>query len=84
MTVSWQTPPEMAKELRVHPDRVRRWIANGELGAVNLSDSDGRPRWRISSEAKQAFLTSRLNRKLEIKERRRQTRMQATEVTEFF
>ena len=43
------TPVEISRLLRVAPTRVRRWIRNGELAAVNVSDSD-RPRYMISQE----------------------------------
>ena len=31
------TPNELAKLLRVSPDRIRAWIRTGELGAVNVA-----------------------------------------------
>jgi hypothetical protein len=34
--------------LRVSPDKVRRWIDRGELGAVNTAETRcGKPRWVI-------------------------------------
>jgi transposase len=42
------TPREVAKFLRVSPDRVRSWILKGELAAVNTANIRcGRPRWVI-------------------------------------
>jgi excisionase family DNA binding protein len=42
------TPRELARLLRVSPDRVRAWIQSGELGAVNTATHRcGRPRWVI-------------------------------------
>src|SRR5262245_16350583 len=42
------TPPELARLLRVSPDRVRAWIARGELGAINTADNrSGRPRYVV-------------------------------------
>lgn len=42
------TVREFARYSRVSPDRVRGWIRNGELGAVNTSSTRcGRPRWII-------------------------------------
>jgi hypothetical protein len=42
------TPNELARLLRVSPDRVRRWIALGQLGAIDVSDRRcGRPRFVI-------------------------------------
>jgi excisionase family DNA binding protein len=42
------TPRELARLLRVNADRVRRWIENGELKALNLATVRcGRPRYVI-------------------------------------
>jgi hypothetical protein len=42
------TPRELAKVLRVSPDRVRAWITTGELGALNLAATRcDRPRYVI-------------------------------------
>jgi excisionase family DNA binding protein len=42
------TPREVAKILRVSPDRVRTMIQAGELGAVNLARHRcGRPRYVV-------------------------------------
>jgi excisionase family DNA binding protein len=42
------TPNELAKVLRVSPDRVRNWIIRGELGAVNVGDTmSGKPRYVV-------------------------------------
>ena len=43
------TPPQVAKQLGVSPDKVRGWIAKGELPATNVATGKGgRPRYRIS------------------------------------
>ena len=43
---------EAARRYRVSPDRVRRWIASGQLRAVNRRDTRvGRPSWVIPPEA---------------------------------
>jgi len=55
---SFLTPPEVAKRLRVSPDKILAWIRRGELKAVNVSNG-GRPRFRISPNDLGAFLTSR-------------------------
>ena len=42
------TPAELAKLLRVSPDRIRAWIQTGELGAINTARHRcGRPRYVI-------------------------------------
>jgi hypothetical protein len=42
------TPNEIARLLRVRPDRVRGWIQNGELGAVNTAPNKyAKPRYVI-------------------------------------
>lgn len=49
-------PPELARRYRVNVDKVRGWINTGELRAVNVaSKPGGRPRWRISEAAIEAF-----------------------------
>jgi hypothetical protein len=48
--------PEVACRLCVGQDKVRRWIALGELRAVNTASSTcGRPRWVVPPEALTAF-----------------------------
>jgi hypothetical protein len=42
------TPNEVARLLRVRPDRVRAWIATGQLGAINTAPRQyGRPRYVV-------------------------------------
>jgi excisionase family DNA binding protein len=42
------TPAELARLLRVSPDRVRAWIVAGELGAIDTARHRcGRPRYVI-------------------------------------
>jgi hypothetical protein len=42
------TPNELARLLRVSPDRVRGWIQRGELKAVNTATARcGRPRYVV-------------------------------------
>jgi excisionase family DNA binding protein len=53
------TPPEIAKILRVSPEKVLGWIRRGELIAVNLGNGTFRPRYRISREHLDAFLKAR-------------------------
>ncbi len=53
------TPRELARVLRVSPERVRAWIAKGELLAVNTASSGERPRWVILPDALAALLARR-------------------------
>jgi excisionase family DNA binding protein len=42
------TPAELARLLRVSPDRVRAWIKSGELGAIDTATHRcGKPRYVI-------------------------------------
>ena len=42
------TPPELAKRMQVKLAKIYAWIRSGELHAINVSDGDERPRWRIT------------------------------------
>jgi excisionase family DNA binding protein len=53
------TVEELAEELGVHPDTVRRWIRKGDLEAIDLGGSAG---YRISKEALDRFLKERSSR----------------------
>jgi hypothetical protein len=54
------TVADVARRYRVSPDRVRAWIARGELVALNTRDvRSGRPRWVVTAEALAAFERSR-------------------------
>jgi transposase len=50
------TVREVARRYRVGEDKVRRWIARGELAAINTAAAlCGRPRWVVTPEALAAF-----------------------------
>jgi excisionase family DNA binding protein len=50
------TVREVARRYRVGEDKVRNWIARGELKALNTAAAlCGRPRWVITPEALAAF-----------------------------
>ena len=53
------TTRDVAKRLRVSEDKVRGWIARGELAAVNTAALCGRPRWVVTPEALAAFERAR-------------------------
>lgn len=63
MNSDWSSPPAVAKKYGIKVDKVHAWIASGELEAVNVAERpNGRPRWRISPEALQAFERRRSSR----------------------
>jgi hypothetical protein len=83
MQVSWLTPPDIGKRLRVKAGKVLAWIRCGELVAVNLAERrGGRPRWRVSSAALDDFLAARSCRPAATPVRRR--RKQPVEPIQFF
>jgi excisionase family DNA binding protein len=50
------TVTDVARRYRVSEDKVRTWIARGELRAINTAAAlCGRPRWVIPPEALEAF-----------------------------
>jgi transposase len=50
------TVSDVAKRYRVGEDKVRTWIARGELKAVNTAAVlAGRPRWVVTRDALAAF-----------------------------
>lgn len=50
------TPPKLAKRYGISVDKVIRWILAGELSAMNLATTtSGRPRYKITQEAVEAF-----------------------------
>ncbi len=54
------TVADVAARLRVSPDKIRLWIAKGELTAVNTAAVRcARPRWVIAPEALAAFESGR-------------------------
>lgn len=76
------TPPELAREWGVSPDKILGWIRSGELRAVNMAQSQsGRPRYRIDAEAIQDFKAKRANHSPPPQTRRRR---RPSGVIEFF
>ena len=75
-------PPDLARRWRVSADKVLRFIATGELRAVNLSTHlSGRPRWWISAEAVSEFESRRAATPVRQTPRRRR---QPEEVIQYF
>jgi len=50
------TVEEVARQLNVHPETVRKWIKSGELRAIKLGGPAG---YRISQSAYDQFLRER-------------------------
>jgi len=68
------TVAELARRYRVGPDKVRAWIARGELAAINTASLlCGRPRWVITPDALAVFERRRLTGK-PVKPMRRRNR----------
>jgi hypothetical protein len=52
LPASGLTVADVARRYRVSPDKVRSWIARGELLAINTASAlCGRPRWVIPPDA---------------------------------
>jgi transposase len=55
-TAAGLTTRDVAKRYRVSEDKVRAWIARGELAAVNTATAlCGKPRWVVTPDALAAF-----------------------------
>lgn len=58
--ISLHTVQAVAEMFGVDDGKILKWIRKGELVAVNIAhDVGGRPRWRISQAALDAFLLRR-------------------------
>jgi excisionase family DNA binding protein len=55
MDCEYLTVYEIARELRVDPESVRRWLRAGKLAGVNL----GRAGWRVRRDDYEQFVTDR-------------------------
>lgn len=59
-TVPCYNVSEVAKALKVKPEKVQHWIRAGELAAFNVASTPkGQPQWRITREALAAFQADR-------------------------
>lgn len=77
------TPPELASEWGVSPDKILGWIRSGELPAMNLATTQaGRPRYRIDQAGIETFQRRRANQSPTPKPTRRQK--SSADVIEFF
>jgi excisionase family DNA binding protein len=55
------TVPEVAKLLRVSPDKVLSWIRSGRLRGFNVAETEtSRPKYRVSPEELEAFINVRM------------------------
>ena len=72
---------EVAKALQINSSKVSALIRSGELDAVNVAlHSGGKPRWRISEAALEAFLLRRSAGKPTPKATRARRKLDATEI----
>jgi hypothetical protein len=80
------TPAEIAARHGVSADKVRDWIARGELLALNLADRiDGcKARWRVTREALEAFERARSTKSMQKPTTRRRRRQPNPNVFQFF
>ena len=64
MTERALTPPQVAEQYGVSPDKIRGWIVSGQLRAIDVSTRPGvgRPRWRIHPTDLIVFENSRAAR----------------------
>ena len=54
------SPPQLAARWKISPEKVIGWIRTGQLKAINLAtDTNGRPRYRITAESVEAFENAR-------------------------
>jgi hypothetical protein len=76
------TPPALAKEYGVSPDKVLTWIHTGELRALNIATRPtGRPRYVIDQAAVADFEAKRTTATPKPARRRKQ---RPVDVIEFF
>ncbi len=80
--MKFQTPPEVAQDLRIKPGKVIGWIVSGKLRAFNVGDKT-RTRWRIAPEDLAEFLASRAAKPPTPKPQRA-ARRQKTSVVEYY
>ena len=69
------SPAQVARSLCVNGDKVRGWIREGELDAVNVGNAR-RPRWRIPEQSLTDFLKRRSSSPPSTVSRRRSTTVQ--------
>jgi excisionase family DNA binding protein len=56
------TPPQLAEQMGVHPDKIYAWIRSGELRATDTAiKRGGRPRYRIGRQDAEDFQRRRQN-----------------------
>jgi hypothetical protein len=60
-----------ARYYRIGEGKVRAWIRTGELVAVNVSSSPGKPQWRITARSIEQFERRRSSAPLPKAPRRR-------------
>ncbi len=83
---TYRTVRYIAESLGIDQSKVLHWIHSGQLAAVDVSERPGgRPRWRISDDAWQAFLAARSNQSRPTPpEPRRRRKRQDASVIQFY
>lgn len=71
--MSYLTPPQVAKILRVRRDKVVSWIRSGKLGAIDVADGGSRRLYRVSQAALEEFEKSQQVTPPKVVPRRRQS-----------
>jgi transposase len=76
---------QTAERFHVGEHTVLHWIARGELAAVNVARAaGGKPHWRVTPEALQAFELLRSAQPIEPQPQPRRRRRRDAEVIEFY
>ncbi len=78
------TPPQIARMWGVSVDKIHVWVRSGELAAINAATHrEGRPRYLVSVNDRQAFERRRAVGRPPSSDRRKRRRRTGT-VEEFF
>lgn len=72
--MNFYTIPQLAKDMSVNERKIREWIDSGQLKAINVSQGEQRPRYRISQAQLDAFCKLRETSNPTSKPKRRKRR----------
>lgn len=74
------TVPEVAKFLRVRPDKVLAWIRSGRLRGYNVAEQEGgRPSYRVNPSDLESFIQQRTTTKPSPKRKPKRSRVPVIE-----